>query len=219
MRQTKKQFLVLGLGRFGASVARSLTEMGHEVMAVDCDQDRVDEVAEYVDNCVQANATDEDVLRSFDPASFDACIVAVGTNVRDSVMMALLCKEAGSPMVVAKAMDDLHGKLLAKIGVDRVIFPERDMGQRLAKSLVSPSMLDMMDLAEGYQIAEVLSPAAWDEKTLEQLSVRRKYNVSVIAVRRNGRLIASPGADTRLEEGDALILLGREEDVDRIDRL
>ena len=217
MKQRKKQFLILGLGRFGTSLARSLCEMGHEVLAVDRDQDRVDDIAPFVTQSMQADATDEEVLRSLDPAGFDACIVAIGTNVRDSVMMALLCKEAGSPLVIAKAMDDLHAKLLTKIGVDRVIFPERDMGQRLARSLVSSSMLDIMELSDAYKIAELITPAGWSGKTLEQLQVRRKYGISVIAVRRGQNLIASPGADTLLLPEDVLVVLGSEEDLDRLE--
>ena len=176
-------------------------------------------VTPYVTQCVQADATDEEFLRSFDPASFDAAIVAIGTNVRDSVLMALLCKEAGAPMVIAKAMDELHAKLLTKIGVDRVIFPERDMGQRLARFLCSKGMLEVMELDEGYQIAEVLSPAAWAGKTLMELDVRRKYGVSVVGIKRAGGFVASPGGDSRLEAGDTLVMMGHEDAIDTIDHL
>lgn len=216
MKAKKKQYLVLGLGRFGSSVARSLCEMGHEVLAVDSDADAVASVAPYVTQCVQADATDEEVLASFAPGSFDAAVVSVGGNVQDSVMMSLLCKEQGVPFVIAKANNDLHGKLLRKIGVDRVIFPERDMGHRLARWLVMPSVLDMMELSDDHQIAEVMTPDGWVERTLVQIDVRRRYGVSVIAVRRGTQLITSPGADMKLESGDVLILIGKQQDIDSI---
>lgn len=216
MRAKKKQFLVLGLGRFGKSVARSLCELGHEVLAVDNNAETVEETAPYVTQCVQADATDEEVLASFEPASFDVAVISVGSNVQDSVMMSLLCKEQGVPCVIAKANNELHAKLLRKIGVDRVIFPERDMGHRLARSLVMPTMLDMMELSGDYQIAEVVAPNAWVNRTLVQIDVRRRYGVSVIAVRRRNELLPSPGADTKLESGDVLILLGKQQDIDSI---
>jgi len=216
MRQKQKQFVVLGLGRFGTSVAQALTELGHEVLAVDNDADRVEDVAPLVTQCVQADATDEEVLRSFDPAGFDACIVAIGTNVRDSVMVALLCKEAGCPMVIAKAMDDLHGKLLGKIGVDRVIYPERDMGQRLARSLVSPTILDIMQVSDGLGVAEMIAPANWIGKTLAELNVRQRTGLSVIGVRSKSGFNSMPGADTRIMEGDVVVMMGKEEAISRV---
>ncbi len=218
MRMKKKQFLVLGLGRFGSSVAKTLCEMGHEVLAVDSDSDAVDAIAPYVTQCVQADATDEEVLQSFDPASFDAAVVSIGTNVQDSVLVSLLCKEAGVPLVIAKAMDALHAKVLRKIGVDRVIFPERDMGQRLARSLVSPGLLDLMELSNDYQIVELLAPSSWEGKSLVEVNVRRKYGVSVIAIHRGKDFITSPGADTVFAAGDVLLLLGKQRDIDAIEQ-
>ena len=161
MRQKQKQFLVLGLGRFGRSVAIKLTELGHEVLAVDNDEAKVNDIADQVTQAMQADCTDEDTMRSLDPGGFDAAVVAIGTNVRDSVLVSLLCKEAGVPLVIAKAMDELHGKLLTKIGVDRVIYPERDMGERLAHALVNPGMMEMMALSGDCSLAEILTPQAW----------------------------------------------------------
>lgn len=217
MRQKKKQFLVLGLGRFGKSVAKNLSELGHEVLAVDTDAEAVADVAEYVTQSLQADCTDEDIIRSFDPAGFDAAVVAIGTNVRDSVMACLLCKEAGAPMVIAKAMDELHGKLLSKIGVDRVIYPERDMGERLARSLSSPNVVDMMSLSGDFSVAEVIAPEAWAGRTLSEINVRRRYNVSIIGIRREGTFISAPGADTRINAGDVLAAIGSEEDLSALE--
>ena len=146
MKGKKKQFLVLGLGRFGSAVARSLCEMGHEVLAVDSDAEAVQAISPHVTQAVQADATDDEVFSSLDAGSYDAAIVSIGSNVRDSILISVLCKEAGVPLVVAKASDDLHAKVLSKVGVDRVVFPERDMGQRAARALVMPQMLDLMKI-------------------------------------------------------------------------
>lgn len=215
----RKQFLVLGLSRFGSSVARSLCEMGHEVLAVDRDAEAVEAMAPYVTQCVQADATDEEVLRSFEPASFDAAIVSIGgVDVADSMLVSLLCKEAGVPYVVAKALDELHAKVLRKIGVDRVVFPERDMGQRLAKALVMPRILEMMELADNYQIAEVVVPENWVGRSLMQLNVRRVYRVNVLAIHRGKEFVASPMADMVFQQGDVVLLLGKQDDIDVLDQ-
>ncbi len=216
MRNEKKQFLVLGLGRFGASVAESLCKLGHEVLAVDADEQLVEDVAPFVTQAVQADATDEDALESLGVQNFDAAIVSIGSNIRDSILVSVLCKEMGVPFVAAKAVDELHAKVLRKVGVDRVIFPERDMGQRFAKSLVAPNILELVELSDDYEIAEVLAPAAWCGKTLAEINVRRNYGVSVIAIRRGEGLIASPGADEVPQKDDVLVLMGKTKDIDRI---
>lgn len=216
MRNEKKQFLVLGLGRFGASLAESLCRLGHEVLAVDADEQLVEAIAPRVTQAVQADATDEDALESLGVQNFDAAIVSIGTNIRDSILVSVLCKEKGIPFVAAKAVDDLHAKVLRKVGVDRVIFPERDMGQRVARSLVMPNILDLVELSNDYEIAEVVAPAAWCGRTLVDINVRRNYGVSVIAIRRGAELIASPGAEERPQTGDVLVLLGKTKDIDRI---
>lgn len=217
-RKQKEQFIVLGLGRFGASVARSLYEMGYEVMAVDSDEGLVQNAAPYATQAVQADATDEDALQALGIQNYDVAVVAIG-NVRDSVLITVLCKEAGIPQVVAKATDDLHAKVLRKVGADRVVFPERDMGMRVAKSLVTPNILDMMALTDGYQIAEVTAPEAWQGRTLAQVNVRRDYGLSILAIQRDGGLIASPGAETVFVQQDVLLVLGKQESIAAMERL
>lgn len=213
MKSRKKQFLVLGLGRFGASLARHLCQLGHEVLAVDMREDHVEAIAPYVTQAIQADATNEEALESMGVRNFDAAIVTIGQNIRDSILVSVLCKEKGVPMVMAKAVDDLHAKVLEKVGVDRVVFPEQDMGQRVARSLVTPGILDLMEISEEYQIAETSVPSAWLNKTLMEINVRRNYGLSVIGIRRGTRFLASPGADTRLEAEDVLIVLGKHQDV------
>ena len=216
MRSERKQFVVLGLGQFGRSVAENLCRMGYEVLGVDSDEEMVDLAAPVVTQAVQANATDEEALESLGLGNFDAAIVAIGANVRDSILVTVLCKEKGVPYVAAKAVDDLHAKVLQKVGADRVIFPERDMGQRVARSLVTPDIVDLVDLSDDYEIAEVLVPNGWCGHTLLEVNVRQKYGVSLIAIRREKELIASPGSDTVIRSGDVLVVLGKTGDIDDI---
>lgn len=218
MKDKKKQFLVLGLGRFGASLAKQLCQLGHEVLAVDSRAEHVEDVAPYVTQAVQANATDEEALDALGVSNFDAAIVSIGQNIRDSILVSVLCKEKGVPMVMAKAVDSLHAKVLEKVGVDRVVFPEQDMGQRVARSLVSPSIVDLMNLADGYQIAEIVVPKAWHHRSLVDVNVRRNYSLSVIGIRRKDCFLASPGAETVFEPEDIMVVLGQQKDVDAMER-
>lgn len=216
MKKYKKQYVVIGLGRFGRSVASNLSALGHEVLAVDTDEDSVEHVTPFVTQAVQADATDEDTLRELGISDFDGAVVCIGANSRDSILVTVLCKEAGVPLVIAKAEDELHARILRKVGADRVVFPEQDMGQRVARFLDAPGILDMMELAADYRIAEIACPAEWWGKTLLDIHVRRNYGVSIIGIRRGKDFLASPGADSRLHEGDTLLVLGKQRDIDAI---
>ena len=174
-----KQYLVFGLGRFGSSLARALCAQGQEALAVDSDQELVNQIAPHVTQALQLDATDEEALRSLGVQNFDAAVVAIGQNTRDSILICVLLKEMGIPYLIAKANDDLHAKVLRKIGVDRVVFPERDMGVRLARSIITPSVLDLMELSGDYQLAEILLPAGWEGESLRSADVRRKYGVNL----------------------------------------
>lgn len=216
MKNKRRQFAVLGLGRFGASVALHLSQMGHEVLAVDSDEALVHAISPHVTQAVQADATDEAALKELDVGSFDAAVVAIGTNIRDSILITVLCKEAGVPLVVAKAVDELHAKVLRKVGADRVVFPERDMGQRVAKSLDAPNIIDLIELSGDYRIAELLTPEKWCGRTLMDVNVRRNYGLSVVGIRRGGAFLASPGAEMKLQADDILLVLGKSRDIDAI---
>lgn len=213
----RKQYLVLGLGRFGASLAETLCSLGHEVLAVDNDEALVEDIAPRVTQAITADATSEEVLASLEPSSFDAAVVSIGSNVRDSILVCVLLKEMGAASVIAKASDDLHAKVLRKVGVDRVVFPERDMGQRLARSLATQNFLDMMELSDEYQMVEVRTPEKWQNRTLMEVNVRRNYGVSVIAIRRGGAFIASPGAEEVFCPGDVLLVLGTRRQLNGLD--
>ena len=214
---TVKQYLVIGLGRFGTSVAHALSELGQEVLAVDNDMALVNDIAPHVTHAMQLDATDEEALASVDIASFDAAIVSIGENARDSILISVLLKEMGIPYLVAKANDDLHAKVLQKIGVDRVIFPEREMGQRLARTLITPNALELMDLSGDYRIIEIRLPAKWEGRSLIDLNVRRKYGLNVLAIRRGERFLVSPAPDMLFEADDTVLVMGRREDIDRLE--
>ena len=211
MKKQKQSFVVLGLGRFGSSVARSLCELGHEVLAVDRDEKLVENIAPDVTQAVQANAVDEDALAELGVQNFDAAIVAIGTDIRASILATVLLKEAGVPKVLAKAVDDLHARVLYKVGADRVIFPERDMGQRVARSLV-----DLMALSDDDQIAELTLPTDWADKTIVELNIRRNFGVSVLGIHRGGKFLTSPGAETMLMAGDLLLVMGKKEAISAV---
>lgn len=216
MKNRRKQYAVLGLGRFGASVAMHLSRMGHEVLAVDSDENLVAALAPHVTQAIQADATDEAALKEMEIGSFDAAVIAIGTNSRASILVTVLCKEAGVPLVIAKAEDELHAKVLRKVGADRVVFPERDMGQRVARTLDAPNIVDLMELSGEHRIAEVIAPQAWCGRTLMEVNVRRDYGLTVIGIRRGDRFIASPGADMALHSGDLLLVLGRTKDIESV---
>ena len=216
MREKNKQYLVLGLGRFGESLAKSLYKLGHEVLAVDSDAELVDSIAPYVTQAVQIDATDEGALQTLGVRNFDAAIVSIGQNMRDSILVCVLLKELGVPYLIAKATDELHAKVLRKVGVDRVVFPERDMGMRLAKSLLTPNVLELIDLSDDYQLVETLLPSKWANETIIGLDVRKRFGVIILAIHRGGQFIVSPAPDFALEIGDILLVLGKKDDIDNL---
>ncbi len=218
MKEKSKQYMVLGLGRFGESLAKSLYKLGHEVLAIDSDQELVDAIAPYVTQAIRIDATDEGALQSLGVRNFDAAIVSIGQNMRDSILVCVLLKELGVPYLIAKATDELHAKVLRKVGVDRVIFPERDMGMRLAKSLLAPNVLELIDLSDDYQLMEIILPMKWAGNTILGVDVRKKYGISILAIHRSGQFIVSPAPDIAFETGDILLVLGQKDDIDSIDK-
>ncbi len=213
------QFIVIGLGRFGLSIAKTLAEYGHHVLAIDSDEKKVHEISNYVTHAVQADAADEKVLQTLGVRNFDAAIVSIGDNLHTNILSTLILKELGVSYVIVKAQDNLHGKVLIKAGADRVINPEKDMGERLAKNILSNNILDYFEFASDYSIAEIIILPSMVGKSLKQLEFRTKYNLNVMAIKRNQKLIMSPGANDRLLEGDTLIVMGSNESLDRVRKL
>ncbi|MEW6273712.1 MAG: TrkA family potassium uptake protein [Bacillota bacterium] len=206
-----EQFAVIGLGRFGSSVARTLSRMGYEVLAVDVDADKVNAITDEVTYAVQVDAMEEEALKSLGLRNFDVVVVAIGQEIKASILVTVMLKEMGVPKIVAKANDELHGRVLQKVGADVVVFPERDMGVRLAHTLVSRNILDQIHLSPDYSIVEVVTPAKFIGKTLEESALRQKYGVTVLAIRRGEDIIISPGARQVIQEGDVLVAIGRDD--------
>ena len=217
---SKKQFAIIGMGRFGRATAQKLCAMGHDVLAVDKNEELISAAADEVTHAIIADITDEDAVADLELANFDAVVVTIGHNLQASVMAVVLAKEAGARHVVAKAMDDLHAKILEKVGADRIVMPERDMGIRLAQRLVANNVMDFMDLSEQYTFTEIRLPEKWAGKNLRQLDMRAKYGANVVAVRTpGGTLNISPAADETLHSGDCLIMVAPKGVVEKLDNM
>lgn len=208
-----KQFVVIGLGRFGSSIAKTLYSLGNEVLAIDSDEEIVQSISDSVTHAVQADATDEATLRSLGIRNFDVAVVTIGSDVQSSVMITLLAKELGVKYVIAKAQNEMHAKVLYKIGADRVVFPERDMGVRVAHNLCSSNILDYIELSPDYSIMEIASISEWEGKSLRELNMRSKYGINVMAIKRDNDINISPSADDIIKHGDVLVVIGGTDDL------
>ena len=214
-----KQFAVIGLGRFGSSVADTLYEMGYEVLAVDNDENVIQEFSDRVTHVIQADTTDEEALLALGVRNFDVVIVAIGENVQANTLTALQVKEMGVPYVVAKASNNLHGKLLQKIGVDRVVYPERDMGKRVAHNLVSNSVLDYIELSPDLSIVEIEVPQKLLGKTLLETELRSKYEINVVAIKRGQELVVSPLPTEKFAANDIIVVVGSSKGIDKLEEM
>lgn len=212
----RKQFAVIGLGRFGTSVALTLTELGHDVLAIDMSESAVQGVVNTITHAVQADALDEDTLKALGIRNFDVAIVAIGDDIQSNTLITLMLKEMGVKKVVSKAMNALHGKLLAKIGADKIVFPEKDMGIRVAHNLVTYNVMDCIELAPGYSVLEVIVPEKFRGKTLGELDLRARLGISVMAIKKKEAIIVAPGAQEILEKDDVAILVGKNENLAKL---
>ncbi|WP_027085623.1 potassium channel family protein [Cohnella panacarvi] len=214
----KKQYAVIGLGRFGSSVAKYLSQMGYEVLAVDDNAERVQNVANVVTHAVSADSTDEEAMRALGIRNFDVVIVAIGQDIQSSILTTLILKDLGVPNIIVKAQSDLHGKVLNKIGADKVVFPERDMGLRVAHQLISPNILEHIELSPEYSIVELQVPTAMLGKSLMQLEFRQKYNCNVLAVKKGGVMNITPRADEPLTAEDILVIVGKNDQLTKLEQ-
>ena len=214
---SSKQFVIIGLGRFGSSVAKTLYALGHDVLAIDSNEDLVQEISDSVTHAVQMDATDENALRTLGLRNFDVAVVTIGANIQASVMATLLVKDMGIKHIIAKGNSDLHAKVLYKIGADRVILPEKDMGVRVAHNLVSSSILDYIELSPDYSIIEIESPKEWYGKSMKELSLRSKYGINVMAIKRNNEVNISPDADDVINKDDIVVAIGSAEDLTKLE--
>lgn len=211
-----KTFVVIGLGRFGTAVATELSSLGHEVLAIDESEDNVEKIADQVTHAVSGDARDPSVLRALGVRNYDCAVVAVGDDVGNSALITLNLKELGVKQVISKAQSHIHRKVLEKIGADRVVFPEHEMGLKLAQGLSSSSILNFIELSDDYGIVEVSVPRGWTGRSLKDLDVRAKYGVNIIAVRNGDGINVSPGGGYVLTEKDIVVALGQTEDTNRL---
>lgn len=211
-----KNVLVLGLGRFGSALARKLFEKGVEVMAVDRDYTKVQKLADQVTYTVQADMTDEETMRELGINNFDIAVIATGSNIEASIEATLLCKDAGIATVIAKATNITHARILQKIGADKIIFPELESGERLARVISGSNLLEFIEFSSEFSLAEIRVHQAWVGKNLMELDFRKEYNLNVVAFERDGKTLINPNPTTLIEKNDLIVLIGKSEDVDKI---
>lgn len=215
----RQNYAIIGLGRFGGSICRTLIESGQEVLAIDSNEDRVNEYMNIATHAVVGNAQDEMTLRSLGIRNFDHVIVAIGEDIQASILVTLMVKEMGVPQILAKAQNEYHAKVLEKVGADRVVHPERDMGVRIAHNLVSKNILDFIELSDEFSLAEIrVTNERFFNKTLLELNFRQRFGLTVVAIRRgDGKVVVSPAASEIVREHDNLLVIGNTDEVDLLD--
>ncbi|MDZ5712903.1 potassium channel family protein [Jeotgalibacillus haloalkalitolerans] len=214
----KKEFVVIGLGRFGGSIVRELIEQGMEVMAIDKFEDKVDEFATIATHAVMADSTDEAALRSLGIRNFDHVIVAIGDDIQASILTTLMLKEIGVKKITVKAQNDYHEKVLERIGADKVVHPERDMGKRIAHNIVSNNVLDYLELSDEHSIVEIAANNLLIGNSIIELDIRAKYGINIVAIKRGDDIIVSPQANDVIRKGDILIVIGADNDINRFEK-
>jgi trk system potassium uptake protein TrkA len=224
-----RQFAVIGLGRFGASVAKTLAEKGQGVLGIDAIEEKVQDISEFITQAVCIDARDEKALRAVGIDNVDVAVVSIGGNLEASILITLILKEIGIKEVIAKAVSSDHGKVLQRVGATRVVFPERDMGVRLANSLLSPTIIEHIELSSNASVVEVVPPSDFVGKSLGDINIRAKYGVNVIAIKRNvpivtkdgkkefeQRMDVSPKADDIIYKDDVLVVLGENKNIEKL---
>jgi trk system potassium uptake protein len=214
----KKEFAVIGLGRFGGSICRALSDQGMEVMAIDNNEERVNQFAMIVSHAVVGDTTDESVLKSLGIRNFDHVIVAIGDDIQSSILTTLILKELGVKNITVKAQNDYHEKVLLKIGADHVVHPERDMGKRIAHNIISNNVLDYLELSDQHSIVEIVASGNLDGHSLIDLDIRAKYGINIVAIKRKDDILVSPQASEVIRKGDILIVIGADLDINRFEK-
>lgn len=211
-----KQYIVIGCGRFGASLATKMHYLGNEVMIVDKNEDAIQSIADEVTHAAILDVTDENALKTIGLGNFDVAIIAISSDIRASIMATIMAKEMGVSQIVCKAKDELQAKVLYKIGADKVVFPERDMGIRVAYNLVSENILDQINLDPEYSIMEIVTPKKWCNKTIIELDLRAEYEVNILAIKTDKGLNIMPSPNYEMQQGDILVIVGRNDNIGKI---
>lgn len=212
-----KQFVVIGLGRFGFSLTKTLIQNGHEVLAVDKNEQLVQEISSIATHALQADSTDRLALQELGVQHFQHAVVAIGEDLQASILTTLLLKELNVPKVTVKARNETSGTVLSKVGADHIVFPERDMATRLGHQLSSNNLIDYIELSPDYNLVEIKAPAAMDGKSLKKLNIRAKYGCTILAIKAGTKINISPKADEEISRGDLLLMIGSNEDIRRLE--
>jgi trk system potassium uptake protein TrkA len=215
-RQNNSEFAVIGLGRFGTSVARTLMERGFTVLGIDREMRVVQDLADEITQTVALDSTDEDALRAVDIALYPTVIVGIGEDFQSKLLTTLALKDLGVARVICTASNNREKMILLKIGADEVVMPEYDSGQRLAQSLASPSLLDQLPLGRGYSISEIAVPSSFVGKTVREKDLRTGFGLTLIAIKRGEEVLISPSADEKYQAGAQLIVIGKIQDLNRL---
>lgn len=210
-----KSFLLIGLGRFGRHIAIKLNELGHEVMAVDHIEERVNNIMPYVTNAQIGDSTDETFMESLGVSNYDVCIVAIGDNFQSSLETTSLLKELGAKLVVSRATRDVHEKFLLRNGADKVVYPEKQLGRWTAIRYSSDRIFDYIDLGEDYSIFEVAVPEEWDNKSIVEINVRKLYNINILAIKKDGKMKLATNSAIVLHSDETMLVLGITKDIQR----
>lgn len=219
MNKKKKQYVVIGLDSFGRSVASTLESNGCMVLAIDKDQKKVNQISDYVTSARCLDVKDEDAIKELGLKNFDAAILSFANSLETAVLATICMKDEGIPYIIAEAYDKEQGRVLEKVGVDRVIYSEQEMGVHLANNLAFNHLVDAVELSSDYTIAEIKLPNSWIGKNLIQLNLRKKYDVNVIALKRNDQIDITPVADMPLEKTDVLVLIGKNDIIKKFSNL
>ncbi len=220
----KKQFAVIGLGRFGSAVALTLAESDCDVIAIDRNENKIKTIADRVTLAINMDAMDEAALREAGVQNVDVAVVSIGENVEASILVVMMLKEMGIKEIIAKAVNDLHGRVLANLGVDRVVYPERDMAQRVAHSLIKPEFLEHIELSPEYSIVELPAPKFLWDKTIKDTNLRAEYGISIIAIKRKHKINETeretwninPLPTDLIKKDDVLVMLGANADIEKL---
>lgn len=211
-----KEFVVIGMGQFGSSVAKTLANAGATVMAVDKDEEYLEKVASYVTHAVCADVSNPEAMKQLGIQNYDGAIVGIGDDLESSVLVTLQLKEMGVSFVMAKAVNDLGGRILQKVGADKVIFPDREIGIRIGNEIMNGNYFEAIEVSEEYSIVDLTVPHAWIGKTLRDINIRSQYGVNVIGIRGIDKVNINPEADYKLQEQDILIVLGHNGEIQKL---
>lgn len=216
MNHKNQSFIIFGLGKFGESIAKELSQAGADVLAVDRDKDRVHELSDIVTQAVVADACDTEAMRALGISNMDVAIIAITSNLDASILATIFCKEAGVPLIFAKSKDATHTKILEKVGADKVIVPEHEAGIRVARHLLTGNIIDFVEISETIRMVEIAIRPEWINHTLRELDLRNKENVNVIALRQGGEINVTPSPDLPLSEHMSLLIIVDQADLGKL---